>query len=151
MYGYLYHLRSSRRLEQETHRNVELRWLVKKLRPEHKTIADCRKHNLKPLRQGCREFTVLGKQLALLAGARVAIDGSTCKAVNAKERNCTQDKLTKLLQQLDHRIEGDLQARDGQDHQDDAGTPGGAVADNVQAKIEALQHRKLRYADLQAQ
>jgi transposase len=151
LYGYLYHLRSSRRLEQETHRNVELMWLLKKLRPDHKTIAAFRKNNLKPLRQVCREFTLLCKQLDLFAGELVAIDGSKFKAVNAKARNFTQDKLTTLLQQIDQRIEGSLQELDGQDHQDEAGTPGGAVAHHVQAKIEALQHRKLRYADLQAQ
>ena len=151
LYGYLYHLRSSRRLEQETHRNVELMWLLKKLRPDHKTIAAFRKNNLKPLRQVCREFTLLCKQLDLFAGDLVALDGSQFKAVNAQARHFTQDKLTQLLQQIDQRIESYLQELDGHDHQDEAGTPGGAVADQVQAKIEALQHRKLRYADLQAQ
>lgn len=151
MYGYLYRLRSSRRLEQETHRNVELMWLLKKLRPDHKTIADFRKNNLVPLRQVCREFTLLCKQLDLFAGELVAIDGSKFKAVNAKERNFTQDKLARLLQQIDQRVEGYLQDLDGQDQQDDAGTPGSAVAANGQAKIEALQHRKLLYTDLQAQ
>jgi transposase len=151
LYGYLYRLRSSRRLAQETHRNVEVMWLLKKLRPDHKTMADFRKHNLKPLRQVCREFTVLGKQLDLFAGELVAIDGSKCKAVNAKARNFTPNKLTKLLAQIDQRIEGYLQDLDGQDSQDDAGTPGGAVADQVQAKIEALQQRQLLYTELQAQ
>jgi transposase len=151
IYGYLYRLRSSRRLEQETHRNVELRWLLKKLRPDHKTMADFRKNNLGPLRQVCREFTVLCKQLDLFAGALVAIAGSKFKAVNAKERNFTPDKLAKLLQQIDQRVEGYLQELDGQDHQDEAGTPGGAVVDNLQAKIEALQQRKRFYTDLQAQ
>jgi transposase len=151
IYGYLYRLRSSRRLEQETHRNVELMWLLKQLRPDHKTIADFRKNNLQPLRQVCREFTVLCKQLDLFAGELVAIDGSKFKAVNAKERNFTQDKLAQLLQQIDQRVTGYLQELDGQDHQDEAGTPGGAVADNVQGKIAALQQRKLFYTDLQAQ
>jgi transposase len=151
IYGYLYRLRSSRRLDQETHRNVELMWLLQKLRPDHQTIADFRKNNLQPLRQVCREFTVLCKQLDLCAGELVAMDGSKCKAVNAKERNFTRDKLTKLLQQIDQRVESYLQALDGQDNQDDAGTPGGAVADQVQAKSAALQHRKLLYTDLQAQ
>jgi transposase len=151
IYGYLYRLRSSRRLEQETHRNVELMWLLKKLRPDHKTIANFRKHNLAPLRRVCREFTLLCKQWDLLAGELVAIDGSKFKAVNAKARNFTPDKLTKLLAQIDQRIEGYLQDLDGQDSQDDAGTPGGAVADQVQAKIEALQQRKLLYSELQAQ
>jgi transposase len=151
IYGYLYRLRSSRRLEQETHRNVELMWLLKKLRPDHKTIADFRKHNLKPLRQVCREFTGLCKQLDLFAGALVAIDGSKFKAVNAKERNFTSDKLKNLLQQIDQRVEAYLKDLDGQDNEEDAGPPGGAVVENLQAKIEVLQQRKLLYADLQAQ
>src|SRR5499426_3630527 len=99
IYGYLYRLRSSRRLEQETHRNVELMWLLKKLRPDHKTIADFRKNNLKPIRQVCREFTLLCKQLDLFGAELVAIDGSKFRAVNAKERNFTQDKLTKPIAQ----------------------------------------------------
>jgi hypothetical protein len=151
LYGSLYHLRSSRRLEQETHRNVELMWLLKQLRPDHKTIAACRTNHRKPLRQVGRECTLLCKQVDLCAGELVAIDGRKCKAVNAKERHCTQAKLTTLLQQIDQRLEGSLQALDGQDHQDAAGPPGGAVADHVQAKMEALQHRQLRYAEVQAQ
>jgi hypothetical protein len=93
----------------------------------------------------------LGKQLDLFAGELVAIDGSKFKAVNAKARNFTPDKLTTLLQQIEQRIEGDLQELDGQDSQEDAGPPGGAVADNVRAKMAALQQRKLRSTDLQAQ
>jgi transposase len=94
---------------------------------------------------------VLCTQVDLFAGALVAIDGSKFKAVNAKERNFTPDKLTTLRQQIDHRIEGDLQGLDGQDTQADAGPPGSAVADNLPAKIAALQPRQLRYTALQAQ
>jgi transposase len=130
IYGDLYRLRSSRRLEQEAHRHVELMWLLKRLRPDHKTIADFRKNNRVPLRQVCREFTWLCKQLDLFAGALVATDGSKFKAVNAKERTFTQDMLAKLLQPIDQRVEGYLQKLDGHAHQDDAGTSGGAVADN---------------------
>jgi transposase len=151
IYGYLYRLRSSRRLEQETHRNVELIWLLKKLRPDHKTIADFRKNNLTPIRQVCRTFTLLCKKLDLFGAELVAIDGSKFRAVNAKERNFTPDKLTKLLAQIDERVEVYLKELDRQDNQDDAGTPGGAVAANLQAKIEALQQRKLLYAGFQAQ
>jgi transposase len=151
LYGSLSHLRSSRRLAQETHRNGEFMGLLKKLRPDPKTIADCRQHNLQPLRQVCREFTVWCTQLALFAGARVAIDGSQFKAVHAKARPCTPDTLTQLLARIDQRIEGSRQALDGQETPEDTGTPGGAVADDVQAKIEALQQRKRRYADWQAQ
>ena len=105
-------------------------WLLKKLRPAHKTIADFRKHNLKPLRQVCRECTLLCQQLDLCAGALVAIDGSKCKAVHAKARHVTSDKLTNLLQQSDQRVEGYRKALEGQDNEDEAGTPGGAVADH---------------------
>ena len=91
------------------------------------------------------------KQLDLFAGELVAIDGSTCKAVNAKERHFTQAKLAKLLQPSDQRVEGSLQELDGQDHRDDAGPPGGAVADHLQAKSDALQQRQLLSTDLQAQ
>jgi transposase len=142
--GSLSHLRSSRRLDQETPRKVELMWVVKKLRPDHKTIADVRQHHLQPRRQVCRECTLLWKPLALCAGELVASDGSQCKAVNATERHCTQDKLTPLLPQIDQRLEGALQELDGPDHQDEAGTPGGAVADHGQAQLEARQHRKRR-------
>ena len=151
IYGDLDRLRSSRRLAQETPRHVAWMGLGKKLRPDHKTVADCRKHNLKPLRQVCRECTGLCQQLDLCAGERVAIAGSKLRAVNAKAHNFTPDKLTKLLEQSDQRIAGSLHALDGQETQDEAGTPGGAVADNVQANIEACQHRKLLSTDLQAQ
>jgi transposase len=151
LYGYLDRLRSSRRLEQATHRHVELMWLLKKLRPDHKTMADFWKNHLVPLRQVCREFTVLCKQLDLFGGELVAIDGSKFKAVNAKARNCPPDKLTALLQRIDQRVEGYLQALDGQDNQEEGGPPGGAVAETLQAKIEALQRRQLLYIGFQAQ
>jgi hypothetical protein len=150
MYGDIYRLGSRRRMAQATHRHVELRWLWKKLRPAHKTSADFRPHNLKPLRQVCRACTVWCKHLARFAGPLVAIDGSKCKAGNAKERTFPADKLKHLLPQIDQRVEAPLQDLDGQDNAEDAGPPGGAVADNVQAKMEGLQHRKLRYADVPA-
>ena len=151
MYGSLYHRRSRRRLAQETHRHGELRWWFKTRRPAHKTLAACRTHTLKPLRQVCRECTLAWKQLDLCAGELVAMDGSKCTAVHATERHCTQDRRTKLLPQIAQRIEGALQELDGQDHQDEAGPPGGAVADQGQAQLEALQPRKRRHADVQAQ
>jgi transposase len=143
LYGYLYRLRSSRRLEQETHRNVEVMWLLKKLRPDHKTIADFRKNNLKPIQQVCRTFTLLGKKLDLFGAEPVAIDGSKFRAVNAKERNFTQDKLTKLIAQIDERVDAYLKELDRSDDQEDRGTGGGAQAEALEAKIAALKQRKL--------
>jgi transposase len=151
IYGSLDRLRSSRRLAQATHRNGEFMWLLKQLRPDHKTRADFRKHNLQSMRQVCRECTLWCKQLDLFAGERVARDGSTCKAVNATARHFTADKLTHLLPQIDQRVEGSLKDLEGQDNADEAGTPGGAVADHVQAKSAALQHRQLLSGGWQAQ
>jgi transposase len=151
IYGYLYRLRSSRRFEKETHRNVELMWLLKKLRPDHKTIAEFRKNNLVPLRQTCRAFTLLCKRLDLFSGELVAIDGSKFRAVNSKERNFTKDKLKELLGQIEERIEAYLKELDRSDEQDDGGTRGGAHAEHLQAKIEALKQRQLLYEGFQAQ
>jgi transposase len=151
LYGYLYRLRSSLRLEQETHRNVEVMWLLKKLRPDHKTIADFRKNNLKPIRQVCRTFTLLCKKLDLFGAELVAIEGSKFRAVNAKERNFTPDQLKKLLAQIDERVEAYLKELDCEDTQEDAGTSGGAVAEHLQVKIEAPQQRKLLDEGFQAQ
>ena len=93
-------------------------------------MAACRKHNLMALRQVCRECPWLCTKLDRFAGARGAIDGRTCKAVNAKARHFPQAKRTHLLQQLDQRVAGSRKARDGQANQAEAGTPGGAVAEN---------------------
>ena len=128
IYGSLSRLRASRRLAQETPRNVALLWLVKQLRPAHKTMADFRPHHLAPLRQVCRECTLLCQPRDLFAGARVAIDGSQCNAGNAKERHFTQNTRKRLLPQIDQRVEGSLKALDPQDSHEAAGTPGGAVA-----------------------
>lgn len=151
LYGYLYRLRSSRRLEQETHRNIELLWLLKKLRPDHKTIAKFRRDNLNAMRQVCRAFTLLCKQLDLFSGELVAIDGSKFKAVNAKERNFTQSKLQRLLPQIDTHIEGYLKDLERGDTEEDQGTSGGARAEHLHAKIAGLKERKLLYQAFQEQ
>lgn len=151
IYGYLYRLRSSRRLEQETQRNVELMWLLKKLRPDHKTIANFRRDHLKPLREVCRTLTLLCKQLDLFGGELVAIDGSKFRAVNATGRNFTKATLAQLIAQIDARVEGYLKELEAADEQDEAGTPGGARAADLQTKIAMLRERWLRYKDLQAE
>jgi hypothetical protein len=126
-------------------------WLLKKLRPDHKTIADCRKNNLQPLRQVCRTFTLLCKTLDLFGAELIAIDGSKFRAVNAKERNFTKERLTTLLAQIDARIEAYLKERDSSDAQDEQGTVGGAPTEALAAKIEALKPRKRLYEGFQAQ
>jgi hypothetical protein len=114
-------------------------------------MAAFRQHNLKPLRPVCRACTVLCQQLDLFAGALIALDGSTCKAVTAKARHFTPDTRTTLRPPIDPRLEGSRQALDGQETPEEAGPPGGAVADHWQAKSAALPPRQRRSTDVPAQ
>src|SRR6266702_8615236 len=90
LYGYLNRAQSSRRLERECQRNIELVWLTGRLMPDFKTIADFRKENGEAIRRVCREFVMLCRRLELFSAASVAIDGSKFKAVNTRDRNFTQ-------------------------------------------------------------
>jgi transposase len=104
IYGYLNRIQSSRRLERETQRNIELIWLTGKLMPDFKTIADFRKDNGQAIRSVCREFIVLCRQLELFSEAIVAIDGSKFKAVNNRDKNFTDRKLKARMEQLEESI-----------------------------------------------
>jgi transposase len=92
IYGYLNRVQSSRRLEREAARNVEVMWLIGRLVPDHKTIADFRKDNGKDIRQVCARFVDLCREIGLLTTASVAIDGSKFKAVNNRDKNFTRGK-----------------------------------------------------------
>src|SRR5471030_13932 len=100
VYGYLNRVQSSRRLERECQRNIELVWLTGRLMPDFKTIADFRKDNGEAIRRVCREFVVLCRRLELFSEASVAIDGSKFKAVNTRDRNFTQAKMQRRLAQI---------------------------------------------------
>lgn len=117
LYGYLNRIQSSRRLERETQRNIELMWLTGRLSPDFKTIADFRRDNGPTIRSVCRQFVVLCRRLNLFSQAVVAIDGSKFKAVNAHDRNFTRAKLEKRMQQIDHCIERYLTEMDTADRQ----------------------------------
>ena len=104
IYGYLNRIQSSRRVEREAQRNVELIWLTGRLMPDFKTIADFRKDNGKAIRSVCREFIVLCRSLKLFSEAIVAIDGSKFKAVNNRDKNFTDRKLKARMQQLEDSI-----------------------------------------------
>jgi transposase len=124
VYGYLNRIQSSRRLERETQRNVELIWLTGRLMPDFKTIADFRKDNGKAIRNVCREFIVLCRQLNLFSEAIVAIDGSKFKAVNNRDKNFTDTKLKKRMEQLEESIARYLAELDRADRQPTAVTEG---------------------------
>jgi len=100
IYGYLNRIPSSRRLERECQRNVELMWLTGRLAPDFKTIADFRRDNGPAIRNVCRRFVELCRGLTLLSGEMVAIDGSKFKAVNSRDRNYTAGKIDKRQQQI---------------------------------------------------
>src|SRR5436309_3834383 len=104
IYGYLNPVQSSRRLEHECQRNVELMWLTGRLAPDFKTIADFRKDNGRAIRNVCRDFIVLCRRLNLFSEAMVAIDGSKFKAVNNRDKNFTDNKLKKRMAQLEESI-----------------------------------------------
>ena len=140
LYGYLHRIRSSRRLEQETHRNVELMWLLKRLMPDFKTIADFRRDHPAALKRVGREFLLLCRRLDLFGGELLAIDGSKFRAVNARDRSFTPAKLAKLEREIDQTIARYLKDLERQD-QAEVGTEGSrAVA--LREKIAALQERR---------
>src|SRR5476651_711868 len=101
IYGYLNRVQSSRRLERECHRNVELMWLTGRLAPDFKTIADFRRDNGVGIRNVCRRFVLLCRELKLFSQALVAIDGSKFKAVNTRDRNFTEGKVDKRQQPIE--------------------------------------------------
>jgi len=105
VYGYLNKVQSSRRLETEARRNVELMWLTGRLAPDFKTLADFRKNNGEAIRLVCREFVMLCRKLNLLTHAFVAIDGAKFKAVNTRDKNYTKAKLKRCMQQIDESID----------------------------------------------
>ncbi len=104
IYGYLNRIQSSRRLEREAQRNVELMWLTGRLAPDFKTIANFRKDNGKAIGKVCRQFVVLYQQLDLFSDAVVAIDGSKFKAVNSSDRNFTDAKLKRRMAEIEANI-----------------------------------------------
>jgi transposase len=118
IYGYLNRVQSSRRLEREAGRNLELLWLLGRLVPDHKTIADFRKDNGAALRQVCAQFVELCRELGLLATASVAIDGSKFKAVNNRDRNFTKGKVERRRAQLEESVARYLAQLDTIDRQE---------------------------------
>ena len=104
IYGYLNRIPSSRRLERECQRNVELMWLTGRLAPDFKTIADFRKDNGTEIREVCRAFVALCRELELLTDPSVAIDGSKFKAVNARDKNFTEAKMKRRLERVEESI-----------------------------------------------
>src|SRR5678809_9294 len=132
IYGYLNRIQSSRRLEREAQRNVELMWLTGRLAPDFKTIADFRRDNGKGIRNVCRRFVELCRELELFSQALVAVDSSKFKAVNSRDRNFTPGKIDKRQQQIEESIQRYLNALETADRTQPA---------ELEAKTDRLQEK----------
>ena len=148
VYGYLNRVQSSRRLERECQRNIEVMWLTGRLAPDFKTIADFRKDNGTAIRKVCREFVVLCGRVGLLAASTVAIDGSKFKAVNSRDQNFTQTKVKKRLEQIETSIERYLSQLETADRQ--PSTPEVKVS-RLKDKIATLTKEIERMQAIEAQ
>jgi len=142
IYGYLNRVPSSRRLERECQRNIEVIWLTGQLAPDFKTIADFRKDNGTAIREVCRQFVALCRKLDLLSAASVAIDGSKFKAVNARDKNFTEAKMKRRLARIDESIARYLSQLETADRHGDA-VPEAKVT-RLKSKIEKLQEEIVR-------
>lgn len=143
VYGYLNRIRSSRLLEKESKRNLELMWLLRKVKPDHKTIARFRAENGSALKKVWREFTVICKKMELFGGELVGIDGSKFRAVNSKKNNYTKEKLRALIKWTEAKIESylrELNQRDQQDNNIEEPT-----TEELKKKIEQIRERKQNY------
>jgi transposase len=140
LYGYLNRVRSSRRLEAEAMRNLELIWLLRGLRPDYKTIADFRRDNRGAFKAVFRAFVVLCRKLDLFGRELLAVDGTRLKAVNNPGRNFSRDKLARYIASADERIEGYLAELDAIDRGEDGHGPGRGEA--LAAKIARVRERR---------
>src|SRR3989475_7001300 len=147
IYGYLNRVQSSRRLEREAGRNLEVMWLTGRLAPDHKTIADFRKDNGRAIRQVCARFVALCRTMGLLTEASFAIDGSKFKAVNNRDKNFTRAKMDRRMAQIEESVARYLQQLDSADRQE----PSEALktkTSRLKEKIEKLKEEMHRLAVL---
>ncbi len=147
LYGYLNSIPSSRRLEREAQRNLELMWLTNRLAPDFKTIADFRRDHGAAIRGTCRQFVMLCRQMDLLSEVMVAIDGSKFKAVNARDKNFTPAKLQHRLEQIEESVARYMAAMDTADRQENAAAS--SKSTRLGEKIERLKVQMQRLRDLQ--
>lgn len=149
IYGYLNRVASSRRLERECQRNVELMWLTGRLAPDFKTIADFRREDGPAIRKVCRQFVVLCRDLKLFTQAVVAIDGSKFKAVNSRDRNFTPTKIDRRIEQIEESVQRYLEALETADRTQPVEAE--ATAKRLTQKIDRLRQRVRELGELKEQ
>jgi len=149
LYGYMNSLRSSRKLEKETYRNVEVIWLLEKLQPDFKTIADFRKENKKQLEEIFKDFTLLCKELELFGEKFIAVDGTKIKASNSKKNNYTKKKIKRQLKYIEEKAKEYIEQLDQNDDEDDKTDEKKYTKKELKEKIEQLKKRKEKYEALE--
>jgi len=149
VYGYLNRVQSSRRLEREALRNIEVMWLTGRLAPDHKTIADFRKDNGRAVRRVCARFVALCRTMGLLTEANVAIDGSKFKAVNNRDKNFTRAKMERRMAQIEESVARYLQQLDTADRQEPSEALKAKVG-RLKDKIEKLREDMERLRAIEA-
>ena len=149
IYGYLNRVQSSRRLEREAGRNFEMMWLLGRLVPDHKTVADFRKDNGRAIRKVCARFVELCREMGLLAKASVAIDGSKFKAVNNRDRNFTRAKVERRRAQLEESVARYLSQLDTADRQEPSEALAAKTA-RLKEKLAKLGEEMRRLKGLEA-
>ncbi len=149
VYGYLNRIQSSRRLEREAHRNVELMWLTGRLMPDFKTIADFRKDNGKAIGNVCKEFVLLCRRLDLLSHDVVAIDGSKFKAVNSRDNSFTQNKITLRIKDVNKSIDRYLERLDIADKEEPAKSE--VIIEHLNDKLDKLRKYAKRLEEIEVQ
>lgn len=150
VYGYLNQIRSSRKLERECYRNVEVMWLMKKLAPDHKTIADFRKDNVDCIKPVFKEFVYLCRSLDLYGAQLIAIDGSKFKAVNSKSNNFSEKTVALRLKRTEEKIAEYLRLMDEND-KTDSGKDDSLKVDGLKERICKLEEKKQQYETVQNQ
>lgn len=146
LYGYLNRIRSSRKLEKECTRNIEVIWLLNQLRPRYRTIAYFREHNSKAIKSVFRQFVVMMKKWDLIAGDLLAVDGSKFRAVNSKKNNYNQQKIERHLNYIDQKIDEYLKELDENDNKEQ-----GERKLKVNECLQQLEQRRQKYLDLERQ
>lgn len=148
LYGYINGIRSSRKLEKECHRNLEVMWLLKRLTPDHKTIANFRKDNKEEIPKVFREFTLLCKKLSLFGGELVSIDGSKFKAVNSKKQNVVKEKAIARIKEIEKQIDEYMkQIEENDKNEEETKT---ITREELKEKIDIVKKRKEKYEHLKS-
>jgi transposase len=139
IYGYLNKVQSSRRLGREANRNLELMWLLDRLAPDFKTVADFRKDNGSAIKASCRQFMMICKQMNLFAESQIAIDGSRFKAVNNRDRNFTRAKVKRRIEAINTSLDRYLGQLASFDRQEQAIPK--AKTENIHKQLESLERQ----------